>query len=143
MKITKDDIVAFADTPEPPGPAAVPSDRLAGEADMYQRLSARTAISSIRDFTLQEKRMLNWALGVAGESGEIVDHVKKYIFHGAGLDHEHLKKELGDILWYVTQLATDLDIRLVGVMQANLDKLAARHPNGFTAESAQAKRDEQ
>lgn len=48
--------------------------------------------------------VLNGCLGLAGESGEVLDMVKKWIFHEKKMDKYHLKKELGDVMWYVAML---------------------------------------
>ena len=69
-------------------------------------------------------------LGLCGESGEVADKVKKVIRDQAGEFSpevvEGLKLELGDVLWYVSQLASELGLDLDQVAQANLDKLASR-----------------
>lgn len=74
------------------------------------------------------------ALGVAGEAGEVADHVKKFAGHGHPLDHERLLKELGDVPWYVAVLARQLGCDLDAVAQANVAKLRARYPDGFSSE---------
>lgn len=69
-------------------------------------------------------------LGLCGEAGEVADKVKKVIRdRGGSFDHEvieALKLELGDVLWYVTQLASELGLELDAIATANLDKLASR-----------------
>ena len=101
-------------------------------ADEYQRLSGRTSIEK-PEFTLGDKEtMISWnALGLAGEAGEVADLVKKGIYHQQGLDHNKLKKELGDVLWYVAALSRDLGFSLSEVMEANIEKLKARFPEGY------------
>lgn len=69
----------------------------------------------------------NGVLGLAGESGECCDIVKKYKYQGHELDEEHLKDELGDVLWYVAETASGLGITLEEVAQYNLDKLHKRY----------------
>lgn len=81
-------------------------------------------------------------LGLAGEAGEVVELIKKHVHHGRGLDREKLLKELGDVLWYLT-LATRLGgFTLSEVMDANIAKLRARFPDGWSVEAANAKADE-
>ena len=53
------------------------------------------------------------------------------------LDREHLKKELGDIAWYLAEAATALDLPLEEILQANLAKLKKRYPQGFETERSQ------
>jgi NTP pyrophosphatase (non-canonical NTP hydrolase) len=69
-------------------------------------------------------------LGLCGEAGEVADKVKKVIRdHGGRFNPElieGLKLELGDVLWYVAQLATELNLDLESIARANLDKLASR-----------------
>lgn len=94
----------------------------------YQRLSRRTA----------EYPRHAWlaypALGLAGEAGEVAEHAKKVIRDDSGeVSPERraaMAKELGDVLWYVAQLATELDLDLGEIAQANLDKLLSRQQRG-------------
>ena len=85
------------------------------------------------DFHISDSQvMISWnALGLAGEAGEVAELVKKGIFHQHGIDQEKLKKELGDVLWYVAALCSNFGISLEDVMQHNVDKLKARFPDGW------------
>ena len=74
---------------------------------------------------------MNWALGIAGEAGEYCELIKKRHFHGKELDLQDAKKELGDVLYYVAMAASNLNISLNDIAQANVDKLLSRYPNGF------------
>lgn len=69
----------------------------------------------------------NGVLGLAGESGECCDIVKKYKYQGHELDKEHLKDELGDVLWYIAETASGLGITLEEVATYNLEKLHRRY----------------
>lgn len=71
------------------------------------------------------------ALGIAGEAGEVVDTIKKVLYHAHELDVAHLQKELGDLLWYMVLLCESVNITLDDVMQANVEKLRKRYPEGF------------
>lgn len=75
--------------------------------------------------------VLNGCLGLAGESGETLDMVKKWVFHDSELDKDHLKKELGDVMWYVAMICHSMGFDLDDVMHTNIDKLKARYPGGF------------
>lgn len=77
------------------------------------------------------------ALGLPGESGEVADHVKKWLGHGHELDKNKMLKEIGDVLWYVAVLSNALGFSLQEVAQANIDKLRARYPGGFSVEASQ------
>ena len=74
------------------------------------------------------------ALGLAGEAGEIANKLKKVIRDGDGKITEEtrqsLKGELGDVLWYISQLARELSLELEEVAQANVQKLAGRQERG-------------
>lgn len=96
----------------------------------YQLLARYTAN---KDRPVNE-RIINWALGLAGEAGEVADMIKKVEFHGHELDHEELYKELGDILWYVANLAYEFDEWLEDIADRNIKKLAKRYPEGFSKE---------
>jgi NTP pyrophosphatase (non-canonical NTP hydrolase) len=89
----------------------------------YQELAAKTAIYP------EEYRIVYPALGLAGESGEVAEKVKKYIRDG-NLDRDLLAKELGDVLWYVSALSRDLGIDLDDVASRNIDKLRSRAERG-------------
>ena len=75
--------------------------------------------------------VLNGCLGLSGESGETLDMIKKFVFHEKELNEEHLKKELGDVMWYVAMICESVGFDLDDVMQTNIDKLKARYPEGF------------
>lgn len=79
----------------------------------------------------------NGVLGLAGESGECCDIVKKFKYQGHDLDKNHLKDELGDVLWYLAETASGLGITLEEVALYNLDKLHKRyHGNTFHKEDS-------
>ena len=93
----------------------------------YQELAMRTVNPD-----LDKKNMLiNSVMGLCGESGEAIDIVKKWFAHGHELDREHLKKELGDIAWYLAEAATAIGVNLEDILEANIDKLRKRYPEGF------------
>lgn len=70
------------------------------------------------------------ALGLAGESGEIAEKIKKWLRKDNELDREALLLELGDPLWYITSLADDLGYTLQDVIDANVSKLTSRQERG-------------
>jgi NTP pyrophosphatase (non-canonical NTP hydrolase) len=75
-------------------------------------------------------------MGIAGEAGEVSDLLKKHVFHGHSVEREDVKKELGDVLWYVSQIATEFNISLEIVAEANIEKLKKRYPKGFREEDS-------
>lgn len=75
--------------------------------------------------------VLNAALGLSGEVGELNDMLKKWIFHEKQLDAEHLKREISDVCWYLALMCDSFEFSLDEIMQINIDKLKARYPEGF------------
>lgn len=95
----------------------------------YQKLSRRTA-----QYPAIGEKFVYPTLGLVGEAGEIAEKVKK-IFRDqkcvlTAETRDLLEKELGDVLWYIAQLATELDLDLDQVAQKNLDKLSSRLERG-------------
>jgi NTP pyrophosphatase (non-canonical NTP hydrolase) len=80
--------------------------------------------------------ILNGCLGLAGETGEFNDIVKKWIFHEKPLDEEHAKKECGDIFWYLAMICESFGWDMDKIMQMNVDKLKTRYPDGFDTAKA-------
>tara|TARA_B100000530_G_scaffold335408_1_gene287420 strand:- start:4 stop:627 length:624 start_codon:yes stop_codon:yes gene_type:complete len=79
------------------------------------------------------ERLLTAAIGINAEGGEFLEIVKKIAFQGKefnAAEKEHLKVELGDVLWYVAQACIALDLSLDDVIARNISKLAARYPEG-------------
>jgi NTP pyrophosphatase (non-canonical NTP hydrolase) len=99
------------------------SDRLWDKLEVMDYFDSRTAGDLGGVF--------NACLGLAGEVGELNDMVKKWVFHEKGLDETHLKKELGDVMWYVAMMCQSMGWNLDDVLQMNIEKLQARYPDGF------------
>ena len=97
----------------------------------YQNAALRTAQT---DKFSASDLLLNSALGLCGESGEVADLVKKHSFQGHDLDFDHIAKELGDIAWYLAVGAHSIGYDLETILQMNVDKLKARYPNGFSTD---------
>ena len=96
----------------------------------YQKL----AMTTLNPELSEKDVLINGVMGLCGESGEAIDIVKKWLAQGHELDKDKLKKELGDICWYVAETATALGVDLEDVMAANIEKLKKRYPEGFAAE---------
>ena len=78
-------------------------------------------------------RLLTAALGLTAESGEFTEVVKKILLQGKPYNEEnvfHMKRELGDICWYLAQACMALDTTFDEVIEMNVDKLKARYPGG-------------
>lgn len=98
----------------------------------YQLSALKTANKDLEN----HEQLINGALGLCGESGEVADMVKKCFMQGHELDVEHLAKELGDCMWYIALIADCIGYGLSGIMQMNVDKLKARYPKGFAVENS-------
>jgi NTP pyrophosphatase (non-canonical NTP hydrolase) len=85
--------------------------------------------------------LANWSMGLAGETGELVDELKKVLFHKKPLDSKALRKEIGDVLWYLTVLADHLGFHLGQVAQENIEGLRARHGDSFKPHNEQVRDD--
>lgn len=101
------------------------------ELNDYQKLAMRT--NSNDNFV---DGVLNAALGLTGEAGEVADMIKKYVYHGHKLTTNELVKELGDVMWYIALMCDTLGISMDTVANTNIEKLKKRYPNGFSKEDS-------
>lgn len=98
----------------------------------YQTLAMKTLNPELNEKDV----LINGVMGLCGESGEAIDIVKKWLAQGHELDRDKLIKEIGDVAWYIAEIAHALGVTLEEVLQKNIDKLKARYPDGFkTADS--------
>ena len=98
----------------------------------WPTLSARLTHLEMHD-EANVTQLLTAALGISAEAGEFTEVVKKIFLQGKPYTEEnafHMKRELGDIMWYVAQACMGLDISLDEIMEMNVDKLKARYPGG-------------
>lgn len=102
------------------------------EINEYQKLAMKTLNPELS----QKEVLINSVMGLCGESGEVIDIVKKWLSQGHELDKERLAKELGDVAWYLAEAATALDLPLEQIFQGNINKLKERYPNGFETEKS-------
>ena len=98
----------------------------------YQALAMRTLNPDLD----KQEILLNSVMGLCGETGEVIDHVKKHFCHGHALNKEHLIKELGDVAWYLAEAAHALGVSLEEVLAGNIEKLRKRYPEGFSTEKS-------
>ncbi|MEO8862947.1 MAG: nucleoside triphosphate pyrophosphohydrolase family protein [Candidatus Saccharimonadales bacterium] len=100
--------------------------------DEYQAKALTTAIKN--PDPLMDKTI--WAMGISGEAGEVLEKWKKIVAYKKGeiseQDRLEVKKELGDVVWYVAVFAHSLGFSLDEVMQMNVEKLASRKARGVT-----------
>ena len=100
-------------------------------SDLPQLLSRMTELDVTDDADIP--RLLTAALGLSAEAGEFTEVVKKIILQGKPYNEEnvfHMKRELGDICWYIAQACMALDTSFDEIMEMNVDKLKARYPGG-------------
>lgn len=101
----------------------------------YQKLAARTVSSEYK--WDQEHHALH---GMVGEIGEIHSIYQK-IYQGHPWEEDHVKKELGDLLWFIAEYCTSRGWSLEEVMELNIEKLRARYPEGFDEEKSLHRKD--
>ena len=100
-------------------------------SDFAQLLSRMTELEAANDADVP--RLLTAALGISAEAGEFTEVVKKIILQGKPYNEEnvfHMKRELGDICWYLAQACMALDTNFREIMEMNYEKLSARYPEG-------------
>lgn len=85
--------------------------------------------------------LINATLGLVGESGEVADILKKYMFQGHTLDKQKLVNELGDVRFYLELACYAIGVTLNDIEEANSKKLRKRYPNGFDAALSQNRDD--
>ena len=98
----------------------------------YQSLAQRTRNKALSP----DEHLLNGCLGLAGETGEVCDLVKKCLYQDGRDIREKLYKELGDVLWYVAETASAMGWDLNGIAMANIEKLQARYGDGFSPDKS-------
>lgn len=91
----------------------------------YQKESRKTAI-----YPNKGSNFIYPVLGLVGESGEVAEKIKKVLRDDEGVIDQkkrgEIKEELGDVLWYIAQIATELDVSLDDIALSNIDKLKSR-----------------
>jgi NTP pyrophosphatase (non-canonical NTP hydrolase) len=86
-------------------------------------------------------RLLHASIGMSGETGEVLDNLKKSVMYGKELNKENLLEECGDILYYMAVMLHELNSDFEQVMQMNCEKLRKRYPNGFSEKDAIERKD--
>jgi len=110
------------------------------EFNEYQKRASTTA-----DFTGRpgEYPLMYSCMGLAGETGEVIEKVKKVIRNNGGkmseVEREAIKQEIGDVLWYLSQVARFCDIAFDDAAKANVEKLADRRARGMIRSEGDAR----
>ena len=106
----------------------VPSDQSKYFGDMVE------ALQILQEQGVEASRLLTAGIGMSGEIGEFNEIIKKCLFQGKEMDEDkiiHLRKELGDIMWYVAQACLALNTNIEEIIDINTAKLSDRYPGGF------------
>lgn len=108
----------------------------------YLELSDRTC-KHVETLAMNAKEydLMHATLGIAGESGEIVDAVKKSVIYGKPLDVANMREEIGDIMWYIALACRTLDFDLNEILDENIAKLQKRYPEKYSDFHATARLD--
>ena len=117
-----EDYVSFVDE--------VTSDQSKDLVEMVQ------ALEILEEQEVNPARLLTAGIGMSGEVGEFNEIIKKCLFQGKAMDEEriiHLRKELGDVMWYIAQACLALDTNIEEIINMNTVKLESRYPGGFDA----------
>ncbi len=104
----------------------------------------RERIDYLNSSDIEMSRLLTAGIGLSGEVGEFNEIIKKVMFHEKTFDdvaHEHMTRELGDVMWYVAQACLALKVDLVDVINGNKEKLSKRFPQKLFNEQDDANRD--
>lgn len=104
--------------------------------DLYQKDVQRTVGTKGFNDTIAMT-----AMGLAGETGEVIDILKKCLFHKHKFNQDYIEKELGDVLWYLTAMCNALNIPLKDIIAKNIEKLQKRYPSGFDTERSKNRED--
>ena len=108
------------------------------EINEYQK----QAIKSLNPSLNNNEILLNGVMGLCGESGEVIDILKKHLSQGHELNKEKMIEELGDVAWYLAETTYALGVDLDTVLNNNLIKLSKRYPEGFNVEKSINRSDE-
>lgn len=92
----------------------------------YEKLAQRTSNTK-----LKSDKLINGAMGLCGEAGEVIELIKKWKYQGLAIYGESIIEELGDVLWYVVETASAIGISLESIASRNIEKLKKRYPDGF------------
>ena len=97
----------------------------------YPSFAAR--LYELEEQKFSTERLLTASVGMCAEAGEFTEVVKKIIFQGKPVNEDnlfHMKRELGDIMWYMMQACMGLETCLDEIIEMNVEKLSSRYPDG-------------
>ncbi len=111
-------------------------------SDLLGRFERHVGIL-FKEMPTQAEMLLHASLGIAGESGEIIDTVKKHWVYGADLNSANLLEEAGDVLFYTAALLQATGYTLEQAIEHNIAKLSKRYPEGYSDAAARERADKQ
>lgn len=91
---------------------------------------AKDGVQIKQEITPKQANLLHMGVGVAGEAAELLDAIKKHTIYQKPLDIENIKEELGDLLFYMSNLMQSVGLSFEEVLQHNIDKLSVRYSKG-------------
>lgn len=91
---------------------------------------------NIQPHSSTKDELLNWCVGLCEEVGETMNVVKHHFWPGENINEEKIAKELGDVLWYVSAIASNLNLNLGIIARLNIEKLEHRYQQEFSKESS-------
>lgn len=86
--------------------------------------------------------LVNYLFGLVGEVGELVNCLKKHLYHGHDFNFFEVQTEAGDILWYLSAILSTLNLNFEDVAVQNVIKLQKRYPNGFNVEDSRNRKED-
>lgn len=111
----------------------------------YQKLCARSRPKEYGNMLdlkhLNDQHILHAQLGVASESGELADAVKKWLIYNQDRDELNIFEECGDLMWYISLMLSACNYTLEECMEQNIEKLKIRYPHKFTEQDAKERKD--
>ncbi len=106
----------------------------------YQKASSGS-LKDHKELIPPQAALLDWVIGLSGETGEVSELIKHHVFHKEKLDIMKISKEIGDVLWYLGALSTSLGIELSDCAELNREKLVHRHgAKGYNHEDSALRR---
>ena len=97
----------------------------------YVKLAQRTSNTKVID-----DKIINGAMGLVGESAEVLEHIKKWQYQKHPLETGKLIEEAGDVMWYLAELCSGIGITFEDLWEYNIKKLQKRYPDGFRKEDS-------
>lgn len=112
--------------------------------DLIARLQELENPSDPEMVPINVSRFMTGGIGLGSEGGELEEIVKKVVFQGKPMDKDtlwHIKREMGDVMWYVSTLCQALGTSIQEVVDMNAEKLGARYPEGFEVYRSENRKD--